>query len=86
MPESHSEGPDWLRASGRQGNGVLGTEEVCAQRSGSTQLHVSQPHVLLSVECREQVGILPYYPKNVPIQSISPAPAPIHYDSITVLF
>lgn len=39
--EPHCEGSDWLRAAGCHGNGVFGPEEICAQRSCSTQLHVS---------------------------------------------
>ena len=42
LPESNSEGPDRLRPPGCQGDGVFGSEEVCTQRPGSTQLHVSQ--------------------------------------------
>lgn len=39
--EPNCEGFDWLRASGCKRDGVFGPEEVCAQRSCSTQLHVS---------------------------------------------
>lgn len=39
--EPYREGSDWLRAAGCHGNGVFGPEEICAQRSCSTQLHVS---------------------------------------------
>lgn len=43
--EPHRKGSDWLRAAGYQGDGVFGSEEVCAQRSRSTQLHVSHRDV-----------------------------------------
>lgn len=39
--EPHGEGLDWLWPPGDKGDGVPGAEEVCAQRSGSTELHVS---------------------------------------------
>lgn len=39
--EPHCEGSDWLWAAGCQGDGVFGSEEVCAQRPCSAQLHVS---------------------------------------------
>lgn len=43
--EPNCEGSDRLRAAGCHGNGVFGPEEICAQRSCSTQLHVSHGHV-----------------------------------------
>lgn len=43
--EPYCEGSDRLRAAGCHGNGVFGPEEICAQRSCSTQLHVSHRHV-----------------------------------------
>lgn len=43
--EPHRERFDRLRAAGCQGDGVFGSEEVCAQRSRSTQLHVSHRDV-----------------------------------------
>lgn len=43
--ESHSEGSDWLWASGCQRNGVSRKQEVCAQRPCGTQLHVSRQSV-----------------------------------------
>lgn len=39
--EPHCKGSDWLWAASCQGDGVFGPEEVCAQRSRCTQLHVS---------------------------------------------
>lgn len=43
--EPHCEGPDWLRAAGCHGDGVFGPEEICPQRPGGTQLHVSHRRV-----------------------------------------
>ncbi len=43
--EPYRKGSDWLRAAGCQGDGVFSPEKVCAQRSRSTQLHVSHRDV-----------------------------------------
>lgn len=48
LTEPHSERPDRLWASGCQRNGVFSPEEVCPQRPGCTQLHVSVNQTLIS--------------------------------------
>lgn len=57
--EPYCEGSDRLRASGCHGNGVFGPEEICAQRSCSTQLHVSHGHV-----GSRSRGIFPTFPRR----------------------
>lgn len=52
--EPHCERFDRLRAAGCQGDGVFGSEEVCAQRSRSTQLHVSHR----DVQSRQQISFM----------------------------